>query len=459
MAAVCSGRPTELQQATLRSTIIFVRRAVGVGRRDACAGGDEYLIYVCDALMGQGKSSAAIKYMNEHPKNKFIYISPYLDESARIKNGCPELDFVEPGRLSEYNGSKLEHTFALIEEGRNIATTHQAFKNYTEETLDAIRRYHYTMIIDESLDILETCSIADGDMDLLLDAKYINFDGTRYELARDDYTGRAFKDIFWYLRSRHITEIVSPEGGKKLFYWILSPELFEAFDDVYILTYLFEGQSLHSFMQIYDIGYQHIGVQKVGDEYEFCDQPGNKPEYARHIRDMIEVVEDEKLNAIGDDETALSKSWFSRNRGNAVKRLKDNIYNVFRNIWDDSDACERMWSTFKSSKEALKGKGYTNGFGVLNLKSSNKYRNRKYLVYACNIYMNVAEKTFYEKNGISVNDELYALSIMLQWIWRSAIRDGQKIYIYLPSSRMRRILYNWMDSLTEGGGDIASEDM
>lgn len=414
------------------------------------------MIYVCDALMGQGKSSAAIRYMNEHPDKKFIYISPYLDESTRIKNGCPALDFTEPNRLSEYNGSKLEHTFALIKEGRNIATTHQAFKNYTEETLQAIRCHHYTMIIDESLDILETCNIDEGDMELLLDANYISFDGTRYQMEKSDYTGRAFKEIFWYLKARHITKIESQGEGRKLFYWILSPELLMAFDNVFILTYLFEGQSLHSFMKIYDIDYKSIGVRKDGDEYEFCDEPGNKPEYAYHIRDMIEIVDDEKLNSIGDDETALSKSWFQKNQGTAVKQLKDNIYNVFRHVWHDSEAGNRMWSTFKTSKEALKGKGYTNGFGVLNLKSSNKYRNRKYLVYACNIYMNVAEKTFYEKNGIRVNDEQYALSIMLQWIWRSAIRDGQKIYIYLPSSRMRRILNDWMNNLTKGGANVAT---
>lgn len=416
------------------------------------------MIYVCDALMGQGKSSAAIRYMNEHKDRKFIYISPYLDESTRIKNGCPDLDFVEPNRLTEYEGSKLKHTFALINEGKNIATTHQAFKNYTEETLEAIRRHHYTMIIDESLDILETCNIDEGDMELLLDANYISFDGTRYQMEKDDYSGRAFRDIFWYLKARHITQIES-ETEKKLFYWILSPELLLAFDNVFILTYLFEGQSLHSFMKIYDIGYESIGVRKVGDEYEFCKEAGNKPEYAYHIRDMIEIVDNEKLNAIGEEETALSKSWFQKNARTATKQLKNNIYNVFNNIWEDSEAGERMWSTFKISKELLKGKGYTNGFGVLNLKSSNKYRNRKYLVYACNIYMNVAEKTFYEKNGIKVNDELYALSIMLQWIWRSAIRDGQKIYIYLPSSRMRRILNNWMDSLTEGGNNVVSQNL
>ena len=34
---------------------------------------------------------------------------------------------------------------------------------------------------------------------------------------------------------------------------------------------------------------------------------------------------------------------------------------------------------------------------------------------------------------------------MLQFIWRSAIRDGEEIWIYIPSIRMRRLLYEWIE--------------
>ena len=54
------------------------------------------MVRVCDAIMGTGKSSAAITYLNEHPDDRFIYITPYLDEAARIKKECPNAHFVEP---------------------------------------------------------------------------------------------------------------------------------------------------------------------------------------------------------------------------------------------------------------------------------------------------------------------------------------------------------------------------
>lgn len=104
----------------------------------------EKKVKVCDAIMGSGKTEAAITYMNEHPERRFIYITPYLTEAARIRKGCPELHFVEPSnKLSEYKFKKTLHTAALIEEGRNITTTHAAFKNYTKETLAKIKELGY----------------------------------------------------------------------------------------------------------------------------------------------------------------------------------------------------------------------------------------------------------------------------------------------------------------------------
>ena len=436
------------------------------------------MIYVCDAIMGTGKSQSAITYMNEHKDQKFVYISPYLDEAERIFNGCPDLCFEEPKKLWEFGGSKVKHTLSLLEQGKNIATTHQAFKMYDDDTLAAIREHGYSIIIDESLDMLECCDVSEGDIQLLLEAGYIEEDNGRYKLVKHDYNGAAFRDFMRRIRSQYLTRVDAPteEYGSsadetesirykakdgdivRLFYWVLSPELLNSFNDVFILTYLFKSQSLHHMLEIYNMEYKYIGIEMYegGNGFRFCDCPGFTPEYVSKIKDMIEIVDNDKLNAIGDNETSLSVTWFSKRKKSGVETLKNNIYNVFRNVWCDSEAENRMWSTYKSSKESLKGRGYTTGFGALNLRASNKFRDKKYLVYACNLYMNVTEKLYYLKNGIAVDDDQYALSIMIQWIWRSAIRDGEKIYLYLPSKRMRRILMNWMNSLSAGGSAVAS---
>ena len=70
--------------------------------------------------------------------------------------------------------------------------------------------------------------------------------------------------------------------------------------------------------------------------------------------------------------------------------------------------------------------------------------------------MNAAEKRFYTMHGIQVDENMYALSIAVQWIWRSAIRDGKEVQLYIPSKRMRMILKEWIDSFDQEGGDTGA---
>jgi hypothetical protein len=48
-----------------------------------------------------------------------------------------------------------------------------------------------------------------------------------------------------------------------------------------------------------------------------------------------------------------------------------------------------------------------------------------------------------DKN-IPFDEEEYALSVMLQFIWRSAIRKGEAIKLMIPSLRMHRLFTEWL---------------
>ena len=410
-----------------------------------------FIVRVCDAIMGTGKSQSAIRYMNEHPENKYVYITPYLDEANRIKEGCPALEFVEPSRkLKEYQFRKSVHTAALIKEGRNIATTHQAFKGYSEETLTDIRRQGYVLIIDENVDVLEKFDFHPDDLKMAVDAGYIEEDNGSYTLKNYHYNGTALSEMFGLLRSRELIRI-EDDNLNSMFYWALPPRLITSFRDVFILTYLFEGQSLHHFLTIYDIPYVNIGIERTEDGgYRFGEAPGYVPEYVNHIRDKLHILDNEKLNSIGDDYYALSMNWFKRGDSD-LEQLKKNVYNYFRNVIGDIPADRRLWGTYNGAYTKVRGKGYSNSFLTFNAKATNAYKNKNSLVYVANLFMNVKEKQFYEMHGIEVNEDMYALSIMIQWIWRSAVRDGEEVYLYIPSKRMRRLLTDWMDTISGGG--------
>lgn len=48
-------------------------------------------------------------------------------------------------------------------------------------------------------------------------------------------------------------------------------------------------------------------------------------------------------------------------------------------------------------------------------------------------------------NSIAINNDLFALGCLIQWMWRSAIRKGEEIWIYIPAPRMRNLLVAWMN--------------
>jgi hypothetical protein len=52
---------------------------------------------------------------------------------------------------------------------------------------------------------------------------------------------------------------------------------------------------------------------------------------------------------------------------------------------------------------------------------------------------------FFEKKGIKIDRDAYALACLIQWVWRSRIRDGESIKLYLPSTRMRKLFTEWLD--------------
>ena len=407
------------------------------------------MVRVVDAIMGTGKSSASITYMNEHPEKKFIYITPYLDEAKRIAAGCPIMQFYEPQKLSQHNGSKTLHTIDLVMRGENVATTHQAFRMYPMELLDMIREKEYTLIIDENVDLLEDTEEDQGDIQMFIDAGYVaeseNNKGV-YKLVKDTYYGKAHAELMRTLRTRDLIKISNTQK-ESFYYWQLPPELITAAKDVYILTYLFKGQSMHHFLEMYKIPYQfaYITRDKNG-AFRFSDTERYVPEYVKTLGDKIHILEHDKLNAIGDTPTALSVSWFKKPTSDVTK-LKNNIYNFFFNI-HPTTSDKKMWSTFKSAKQQLRGKGYTNGFIPFNQRAVNTYKGRNVAAYCVNIYMDVGQKLFYLDNGVDVNDDDYALSAMVQWIWRSAIRDGEEIWLYIPSSRMRTLLKNWIEEVS-----------
>lgn len=417
------------------------------------------MVKVCDAIMGSGKTSATISYINAHPEKRFVYVTPYLPEAARIKNGCPEAGFVEPSdKLPKYGFSKASHTLALIEEGRNIASTHQAMLYYTEETIKALKEKNYTVVIDEEVSVFQKdTTISFGDVTLAQEAGYIQEvapDEFCLTEKADSYRGGSFSHMFRVMRSRHL--VLLKRGGKvSAYYWIFPKQMFTDLGEVIVLTYLFRKSEMDLFFHINGIVYAPIWIGRSLDGgYVFSDHQDYVPEYVSKLREMITIESSEKMNRIGKSKTALSMNWY-QNNPEEIDQLRKNICNYFIARAGYGTAADRMCGTYKKHWGKLRGKGYWNSDVAFSQKATNEFRDRTVLAYPVNLFASGEIVRYYCDHGETFDNDRYALSIMLQWIWRSAIRDGRPITLYIPSRRMRTLLINWIEDTRRGGDTVA----
>lgn len=397
-------------------------------------------INVVDTIMGGGKTSAAINFINSSDDNThFLYITPYLDEVQRIISACHEKHFIEPKAIK---GKKMNGLKSLISKGSNVVSTHSLFKLFDRELIDICRANNYTLIMDEVADVIEKYDISSEDFELMK-RNFVEIDEITgfitWRKDADDYKGK-------FSNEKRLCDLncLVYYGGSVMM-WLFPIEAFNAFRNIYVLTYMFDSQIQRYYYDFYGIHYNHIYItgNSIGT-YSFSSSLQKSVDNKYDYKKLIHILEDEKLNRIGDTTYDLSKNWYVRNNGNvAMMQLKNNIVNYFIHKRGCKTA-DTIWTTFKDFKKNLTGKGYGRGFIPLNARSSNQFRNRTSIAYPVNRYVNTGIKNFLHKNGVEVDEDGYALSEMLQFIWRSAIRDGHEIWVYIPSIRMRTLLENWI---------------
>lgn len=398
-------------------------------------------ITVVDARMGRGKSSAAIRYMNKYrATKKFLYITPYLKEVDRI---CEQCDFDQPD--SDFR-SKSAELKMYLGAGRNVAATHSLFYLLDEQALEIVRNQGYSLIIDESVDVINRFYITDKDHELILSKlAYVDSHGLiRWKDA--EYTGKF--DV--YKAAADAGQLYNLDS---IMLDIMDPTLLESFDDVFMLTYLFDGQYQKAYLDYYGLPYRVVGIEQDERGYFFSDAPDNPPPEDFHK--LIHIFGTDKMNAPGKARTALSKNWYAR-RGYDNSEIRD-LRNGLRNFFQDmtsSTSKNRLWTCFKEDQAKLIDKStgrFRSNFLQISARATNEYRDKTNAAYMVNRFADPNLKKFFAERGCAINEDHYALSEMLQWIWRSAIRDGKPINLYIPSSRMRSLLTDWIDQTSKGG--------
>ena len=145
-------------------------------------------IKVIDQPCGRGKTSWAIEYMNNLEFERFIYITPILDEIKRVKKSCNR-NFKEPDE-KKGKGSKTNHFYKLLDNGEDILSTHSLFQGIDKDTKDKIKQCEDILILDEVMDVVEQLKISKHDIEMLLAKDVIKVDDDgKVHWNREDYKG------------------------------------------------------------------------------------------------------------------------------------------------------------------------------------------------------------------------------------------------------------------------------
>jgi len=77
-------------------------------------------------------------------------------------------------------------------------------------------------------------------------------------------------------------------------------------------------------------------------------------------------------------------------------------------------------------------------------RGTNDYMHCSHLIYLYDQNINFIVARWLGDSSQAFKDA-YALTELIQWVWRSRVRRGEPITLYLPSLRMRKLFEAWLN--------------
>jgi hypothetical protein len=447
-------------------------------------------ITVIDAPCGAGKTEWALSYINEHPQQRFIFATPFLTEVERVKRGTSAA-FFDPQHYhrtyllggAEGSKTKIEDFNDLLAEGKNIVTTHKTFTNANAETIRILQDNDYHLILDESVDVLLPLN------DIVESANYkINQKSTKLMLdngliqvnenCRVRWTGGAqpidgaerhsFCEVQRYAENGNLLLI-----DDRFFVWEFSPEVFDAMASVTLLTYQIEGSFLHPYLCLHEMDYNKVSVSGRYETGFSLSPYAVNLEQRRAWKKLITLYHPRKPSDFG----SLSATWYRKcvqnhPRSTDSSELRRALRRYFADI--HARSCDVMWTCPKDCRENIAPRGYklireltdeekqgknqaqldeyidSSGLRcwiASNSRATNNFSDRHVLAYMLDLNPNPEISKYFGKQGVSLSRDAFALAGLIQWVWRSAIRNQEPITLWLPSPRMYKLFCEWLDGL------------
>ena len=414
-------------------------------------------ISVLDAPTGAGKTNAIFNWMRNNPSKKYLYVSPMLTEvEQRVPIELGDLEFVYPTLDYDKEKGKASKSFSLlknIQNGRNVAFSHVLFTQMTHEHLAAIKEKEYTLIIDEEMSFVEAYRGRYSKEDI------VSLEAREFIKIHEDDLGRVewlWHDILEntaYAELKRLCEmqqLFCAKRHRSMLVTHLPVELLSSTKENILLTYMFDGSLMHSFTQL-----KGVEIKDFMKQYPEVCLLKTEEEFKEEARRLITIGDTPSTIKV-KQQGGLSTAWYE---STAKKEQLALVASAIRSIVNKHGQSNMLFTMpLNNSERYIKdsrrsnprcalhrstktGEGY---FLYTSARATNDYSDKDVMVNAYNRFINVATKAYLQDYNQIIDDDKFALSEMVQWFWRSAIRKGNPVTFYFLSERMERLFTTWL---------------
>lgn len=467
-------------------------------------------IRIVDKPCGYGKSSQIFKEFDK--RENYIAVVPYLSEVTRFITDAQEQSGFILTEPKSSSSNKSDHCEKLIRAGKSVVCTHAMFHRlgtlaafrteqiksigFKDGQIGSVEHHYllddYNLIIDEVMDpfqIDQTVRKVDFDEDYIRDGFV--------EVLRD---GRVVPTSKWDEKYANGSKTFCPKlyekaksGGlyrmeDNLFVLTIPTELFLKPKTVIVYTYLSEDSLLLQFLNKLQKDRQGTFTMEV----ERLD-PNEEAAWREDAANALTVLSIPSIEGQQWNHNAQLKKIKKHSEcssiGHELRKFKDSeLYGV--NLQTVMLTCAReLWHHNKSGQKPKAGRlakhtrmfGHaskqetydeftdtfveewtTNGASFVpnTTRGTNAHIGCTTAVYLYDQHPNPQLLTFLgmKRNSQEALDfyDAYALTELVQWLFRSAIRVGglngsgrayqprRPVTLYMPSQRMRNLLLNWL---------------
>jgi len=403
----------------------------------------ETTIKIIDKPCGSGKTTAMINGFNNN--DKYLVIVPLLSEVERVIKQSEEVPFVQPHANDNEAGTK----FASLEEqlllGCNIVSTHKMYENLVPlAKAGLLDDYH--IIIDEVPDIVHPIASKSSTsiQEFYVACGYMEV---------DEDSGLIKPTQKWIERQDEVSDTLSPKvlsaamsgclylQDNKMFIWALPSTILQAGRSLTVLTYKSKGSMFLSYLR------------KLQLPYEVEEDEDLEAMFLEKAASLITV----------EDIPALSKhklSYTGQQKGQRLAKYVSSLNNALKNlrarklkgvdVKNILITCKKdAWKAADNDNETKPGifakhSHISKATWVSNTtRGTNDFAHCSHLIYLYDQHPNQYLTRWLGNSSREFADQ-YALTELVQWVWRSRIRKGEPITLYLPCPRMRKLFEEWL---------------